>query len=71
MTQDEIRELRAVLQRRVDVARAAVTELQIVCTHPNASRVYKANTGNYDPGCNCYWVEHKCPDCGKQWDEDQ
>ena len=41
------------------------------CTHPGATRTPRANTGNYDPGCDSYWMECVCPDCGKRWQEDQ
>jgi len=45
--------------------------IQAQCRHPNLKKVAKSNTGNYDPHANCYWYEFKCPDCKKQWEEDQ
>lgn len=46
-------------------------ELQVLCTHPNVSKTYKGNTGNYDPSADSYWIDWKCPDCDKYWMTDQ
>ncbi len=46
-------------------------ELQQLCTHPNASKKHCGSTGNYDRSADCYWIEFRCPDCGKFWMEDQ
>lgn len=45
--------------------------LQLECEHPFASRVPKADTGNWCPTDDKYWYDCKCPDCGKVWQEDQ
>ena len=34
-------------------------------------RFHKGDTGNYDPTCDRYWDECKCPDCDKFWMEDK
>ena len=44
---------------------------QQLCTHPDLKKTHKADTGNYDPSANRYWVEFECPDCGKKWVEEQ
>lgn len=46
-------------------------ELQEECPHTNVDKKYKGNTGNYDPSCDIYWIEFKCPDCGKFWTVEQ
>lgn len=71
MTQDEIRELLGVYNRRLAVVYASVKQLQTICTHPSVTKRYRSDTGNYDPGCNSYWIDYHCPDCGKIWTEDQ
>lgn len=47
-----------------------LNELREGCTHPDAAKEHKSNTGNYDPSSDGYWTEFKCPDCGKQWSEE-
>ena len=45
--------------------------LQNLCRHPDVSKKYKGDTGNWDRSDDCYWIEFKCPDCKKFWMEDQ
>ncbi len=45
--------------------------IQDECTHPNAVKINKSNTGNYCPQDDHYWRECSCPDCLKTWTEDQ
>jgi len=45
--------------------------LRAKCKHTNAVYKYCADTGNYDPSSDCYWIEYRCYDCGKYWTEDQ
>lgn len=51
----------------------AIRVLQDNCKHPadRLSKIYKSNTGNYDPYEDCYWVEYTCGDCDKWWMEEQ
>lgn len=49
----------------------AERDLQALCQHPSATKVNKGDTGNWDRSQDSYWRECKCPDCGKQWNEDQ
>ncbi len=59
----DITRLMGVIQR----AQAKITRIRDACPHPDAVKEHKANTGNYDPSCDCYWTEFKCPECGKFW----
>ena len=52
-------------------AQSRIAALRDSCTHPGAVGVHKANTGNYDPSCDSYWTEFKCPECGKFWQVNQ
>lgn len=47
--------------------------IQEECSHPALARAFKygANTGNYDPHEDCYWIDHQCNLCGKHWRTDQ
>ena len=47
-----------------------LTTFQDNCSNKYAVKTHKSNTGNYDPSCDSYWTEFKCPDCGKFWVED-
>ena len=66
-----------ILQRRIqieqEIAQAYMNlkSLQEECTHPSLIGVFKADTGNWCPSDDAYWVDFKCPDCGKHWTEDQ
>lgn len=48
-----------------------LADLQALCRHPNAEKIARSNTGNYDPSADAYWYDCRCPDCGKFWMEDQ
>jgi hypothetical protein len=39
-------------------------DLQANCPHDNADITPGANTGNYDPSADCYWMCLACHDCG-------
>ena len=41
------------------------------CKHVKATKEYKANTGNYDPSADSYWIEFECPTCLSRWSEPQ
>ncbi len=45
--------------------------LQDNCPHTNKISTPMADTGNYDPSQDCYWVVHQCPDCLNVWQEDK
>jgi len=40
-------------------------EIRKSCLHENYKSEYGANTGNYDPSSDCYWINVECLDCGK------
>jgi predicted RNA-binding Zn-ribbon protein involved in translation (DUF1610 family) len=70
-TQKQISKQREMIEFTIDAQRNMLKFLQTKCTHPNVVSQYKADTGNYDKSQDRYWVEFRCPDCGKQWMEDQ
>jgi hypothetical protein len=41
--------------------------LQEKCQHPDVVKRHKSDTGNWDRGQDCYWMEFSCPDCDKFW----
>lgn len=41
------------------------------CKHAGLTGKYRANTGNYCPEDDSYWVEFSCPTCDKHWTEEQ
>lgn len=45
--------------------------LQNLCPHPSASKKYCGDSGNWDRSEDSYWIEYRCPDCGKFWTTDQ
>ena len=55
-------------QTKWDLAEKA---LQEDCPHPDASKKYCGDTGNWDRNDDSHWIEYKCPDCGKFWTVDQ
>lgn len=71
MTPLQVHSKREVLSRQMDRLEKALDRLQAACHHLNVVKTYKGNTGNYDPSADSYWIEFKCPDCGKRWNEDQ
>ena len=44
-----------------------LSELQELCTHPDITKQYRGDTGNYDPSQDSYWINWHCPDCDKRW----
>jgi hypothetical protein len=59
------------IEKNIDKCTQKLYDLQDECPHTNVDKKYKANTGNYDPSADSYWIELSCPDCGKWWMEDQ
>ena len=54
----------------IEMLRERKQELVDACPHENGLYDYKGNTGNYDPSCDCYWIDATCLDCGKMWHVD-
>lgn len=50
-----------------------ILELQDKCSHPGEAltKVYGANTGNYCPQDDYYWINYVCDICGHRWTEEQ
>jgi len=48
-----------------------IKEIQSTCMHDGLIGEYGANTGNYCRQDDSYWVDFMCPECGKEWAEDQ
>jgi len=42
-----------------------IHNIQLNCEHLNCDAKYGANTGNYDPSSDNYWLEVTCSDCGQ------
>ncbi len=69
--QANIRRRAATLGRRAARVQEDRYLLQQECLHPTPFMKYGASTGNYDTSSDAYWIDWKCPDCGKQWHTDQ
>jgi hypothetical protein len=59
------------IEDKIAALRAQLLALQESCPHPELDVTHRADTGNYDPSCNRYWIEYWCPDCDLHWTEDQ
>ena len=70
-SQKSIRRRRETINRRINVLWDALNALQVECAHPAVIKKYCANTGNYDPSADAYWIDGDCPDCWKHWITDQ
>jgi hypothetical protein len=57
-------------QKAIAELLAKIQKIRKKCPHKNVEGKYGANTGNYDPTCDCYWVDVKCKDCGDSWTYD-
>lgn len=71
LEQRKIRQRQTTLKKKIFTANVDLKLLQSECTHPDASKTYRGDTGNYDRSQDSFWIEHKCPDCGKFWTTDQ
>jgi hypothetical protein len=61
------------LNQEIEERRTKIAEIQAACSHPEAAvlSVPGACTGNYDPTCDSYWIDHECTLCQKKWREDK
>ena len=61
----ELKNQIASLNRQID-------QIQSECQHPKSvlKEEHGANTGNYDPGADCYWTTYTCGLCEKRWTQD-
>lgn len=67
MTQNEIRIIASACEVNISHWQCKLRDIQEHCKHPNATKKHGANTGNYDPSCDHYWIDWDCPDCTKRW----
>lgn len=54
-----------------DLLHNQLIALQNSCQHLKVEKEFHSDTGNYCKQDDCYWVECKCPECGKFWTEVQ
>jgi hypothetical protein len=71
MTPMQIRRKRITINGKIEKLAEQLKQLQDLCQHTNVEKKYGANTGNYDPSADSYWIDWKCPDCNKRWRTDQ
>lgn len=71
MTPEQIRRRHRVIEKQQWKWAHAEDELQKICLHPDHSKKYDSNTGNYDPTADSHWIDYHCPDCGKRWRTEQ
>lgn len=67
MSTEQIQTVRAQLTTIISEAQLLLRQLQVECPHVNKTGVYKGNTGNWCSQDDSYWIDAKCPDCGKSW----
>lgn len=70
-TQAEIRRKRKLLDEQMYKTTNDLMLLKDTCTHPDATHVNKADTGNWCRDDDQYWTEHYCPDCKHHWSTEQ
>ena len=71
LTQEQIHKFREDIKWTINMAYESLEILQSKCTHPDVTKEYKSNTGNYDPSADRYWINFHCHVCDKKWTEDQ
>lgn len=71
MTPAKIRRRRETINRHQLKWKKAEVDLMNQCSHSDANKKYRSNTGNYGPSADSYWIDYDCPDCGKKWWESQ
>lgn len=70
-TQLLIRKRLAAIEKRAAQAAADLAVLRQECMHPNVTKNYGADTGNWCKSDDRYWIDYSCPDCKKKWTTDQ
>jgi len=57
------------LQEEARQLYSKIKVIQDECSHPDSCVTYEygANTGNYDPTADNYWVNFHCKLCDKYW----
>jgi hypothetical protein len=62
-----IKEEIAELTNEINQKYARIQQLQESCPHTDCTGAYGANTGNYDPSADSYWINATCDECGKRF----
>lgn len=71
MTSTQVKRKRINILNKVNELTNQLAELQSVCNHPDVTKKFGGDTGNYDPNADLYWIDWYCPDCTKRWTTDQ
>lgn len=71
MTPKQVQRKYKTITGRVSKLNEQLEELRSLCLHPNVDKKYRADTGNWDPHQDSYWIDWHCPDCGRRWRTDQ
>lgn len=58
------------LRSMISQAQSLIREVQRNCPHDNVTVAHRANSGNYDPSADSYWVDVDCLDCGSSMSYD-
>jgi len=67
MTPKQVQRKRQSISDKIDKLVGQLCDLRETCIHPNVTKQYRGDTGNYDPSQDSYWINWHCPDCGKLW----
>lgn len=57
------------IHREIAALDKELADIQSSCSHPDPCVEYKygSNTGNWDKGDDCYWIDFKCSLCDLNW----
>lgn len=53
------------INKQISKLTSKLNKIRESCEHENVDLEYKADTGNYDPSSDCWWISGNCLDCGK------
>lgn len=59
------------IQKLTEEYHNAVKSIQDRCKHRYLEKTYKSDTGNWCKADDRYWIEYKCPECLKSWEEEK
>lgn len=59
-------------RKAIEVLHGKIKAIQDACPHEKVVGQYKANTGNWCPHDDSYWIEADCVECDKRiWADSQ
>lgn len=67
MTPKQVQRKRQSISDKVAKLSGQLWDLQAACSHPDVTKQYRGDTGNYDPSQDSYWINWHCSDCDKRW----